>query len=148
MTATGDRTQKVVRLLTVVVAVVVTVTLVGVAATAKPGGGKDKPESKTFVIEGTVDGFLYPGIDQVLPVVIINPINTAVSVNTVTITVGDASVACTADNVTVGDVPVPVLLGKKQQATIDVPIVLSVDSANECQGALFPIVYEGVATKR
>ena len=56
--------------------------------------------------------------------------------------------ACTADNVTVGDVPVPVLLGKKQQATIDVPIVLSVDSANECQGALFPIVYEGVATKR
>ena len=131
-----------------VVVLVGLVVLIAASAIAKPGGGKDKPESKTFVIEGTVDGFLYPGVAETLPVVLINPINTAISVDQVTITVGDASTVCTADSVTVGDVPVPVLVSKRGQATVEVPIVLSVDAVNDCQGALFPISYEGVATKQ
>ena len=145
--ATHKRTQTVMRLLVAVV--VVLLLLVAAVAVAKPGGGEAKDKApKTFVIEGSVDGFLYPGVTEALPVVFANPTSKEISVDQVAITVGDASTVCTAESVTVGVVPVPVLVDENGETTVEVPVVLPVDAADACQGAVFPITYEGVATKQ
>lgn len=115
------------------------------AASGKPGGGK--PAGNTFEISGTIDGYLYPGVDRVLPVRIENPFKFDVEVIEVTITVEDASPSCTAENVTVGQVPVPVLIESGEDLDVEVPIEMVADAANDCQGAVFPILYQGVATR-
>ena len=128
-------------------AVVAAILLIGVAAVAKPGDEAKPGGGNEFEISGTVHGYLYPAVDQVLPVKIENPFNKDIEVTSVTITVGDASPTCTASNLTVGDVPLPVQIAAGEDLVIEVPIALGSDAANGCQGAVFPIAYEGVATR-
>ena len=127
---------------------IVLLVCVATVALAKPGNKSPTPESKTFEISGTVGGLLYPTVEQVLPVKIENPFNKNIGVSSVTITVGDALPTCAAANVAVGEVPVPVFIESGEDLVVDVPIIMASDAANECQGAVFPITYEGVATKR
>ena len=144
MTSRGQRVLSTALTLGIVAAVLV----VAIAAIAKPGGDKGKPGGgSVFEISGTVDGYLYPSVGQVLPVKIENPFNSNIEVTAVTITVWDASPSCTAVNVTVGDVPAPVFIEAGEDVVVDVPIVMASDVANDCQGAVFPITYEGVATR-
>jgi hypothetical protein len=114
----------------------------------QPSGNANGATKKDFLIEGSVAG-LYPTIQTTLDLTITNPNNFAVKITSLTVTVGDASVDCASTYVNVvnfagtPDLIVP----KNGTAPKSLPLTMSADAPDECQGAVFPMTYAGTAVK-
>jgi hypothetical protein len=125
------------------------IVIAGVAtlAFARPGTKPDRGASpQTFEVSGSVEP-VYPLVDAVLPVTVINPNGFAILVTELTITASDASADCAADNLMIAPVSVPFSVDRKGTTTVNTAIRLVDDAANDCQGATFPLAYQGTAIK-
>jgi P pilus assembly chaperone PapD len=102
--------------------------------------------SNGFRISGSVNG-LFPGKVAPLALKVTNPQKFAIVVKSLSVSVSGASATCTAANVTVtsfsGALSVPA--GGSAVATVQIALLHS--APNDCQGALFPLLYHGLATK-
>lgn len=114
----------------------------------RPGNGKGDvrggpPELK---ISGSA-GPVYPLVDTQLAITIENPMSFTIEVTEVTVTVGDASPACSSDNLSVDAVAVPFSVPSRGAATITTTTRL-VDSVGDgCQGATFPLQFHAIAVR-
>jgi hypothetical protein len=131
----------------------------GTAVVGRSGSAWDTPASRaayavrgagvrarSFSVAGSV-GALFPGKTSPLVLVVTNPYKVAISVTSITTTVGGVSGHCGGANVKVtpfsGRLFVPA--GKSGRAIVHVTLVHSAPDA--CQGAHFPFAFHGLATK-
>lgn len=98
----------------------------------------------SFSISGSVEG-LYPGLTRPLTLTVTNPQHFTIVVTSLTVTVHDARLGCTAGNIAVspftGELPVRAL----GSATVTLRITLTHHAPNACQGAVFPLLYSASA---
>src|SRR5918992_1063732 len=108
-----------------------------------PGKGKGL-EKRNFLIDGDAQD-LYPTIETTLDLTITNPNNFPIRVTSLTVTVGDASGDCSSEYVGVtGFTGGPALIVPENgTAPKSLPLTMSADAPDECQGAVFPMTYEG-----
>jgi hypothetical protein len=113
----------------------------GPARQADPGASPNV-SAAAFSISGSVKGF-YPGKSLSLVLIVSNPQTAAITVTSITTTVGAASSSCGASNVTVssfaGNLLVPA--GGKAKATVHASMTKS--APNACEGKVFPFHYAG-----
>jgi hypothetical protein len=113
-------------------------------AAATPDVGRGVGTS-SFSITGSVGG-LFPGKTFALTLTVANPHTVAITVTSITTTVGAASLHCGANRITVTAFAghLVVHAGKKAKAVVHV--TLAHTAPNTCQGAHFPFHYRGLAT--
>lgn len=129
------------------------------AASGKPPGTPGKgPGSgaaqKPFTMTGSVSD-LKPGQPTHLPVVVTNPNNQAIKIETLTTSVGNASADCTASNLSVGayNASTPGSLTYtvpgNGSATVILPIEFADTAGNQdaCKGLTFPLYFDGTAVQ-
>jgi hypothetical protein len=105
---------------------------------ATAGGGH------RFLISGAV-GSMYPGLAKPLVLVVFNPNNVGIKVQSITTTVANASSACPASDLLVNSFAGNQFVGAGGQATVTVTATMSHAAPDSCQGALFPLSYSGSA---
>jgi hypothetical protein len=110
------------------------------------GNGNADEAAKSFLVAGDVEG-LAPGVTRPLLVQLSNPNNTAISVEKLSVTVGNSSTGCAGTNVRVGAFGAPVLLPARGSAQISLPVTMLGTAPAACQGATFPLTYGGSAVK-
>jgi hypothetical protein len=128
------------------IAVLIVATVASAIPDDKPGKGEGQGGPPNIEISGSV-GPVYPLVDTLLGITVENPANFMVEVTKVTVTVGDASAACTADNLSVEAVEAPFTVPPRGEATITTPVRLVGSVVDACQGATFPLVYHATAVK-
>lgn len=129
--------------------------MVGTLLAAPGGGGGGPPPDRgpptdrgnAFEISGDATETLYPGVWTTLELTVVNPFTFAIVVDSVSVTVGSASPACTAGNVELGDPVVPLEIARDAGGVITVPIGLQIDAVDTCQGATFLISYTATAVR-
>lgn len=119
------------------------------------GGNSAGNAPHTFTISGSLDG-LYPGdgtADQpeYVYLTVDNPNNQAIEVTSLSLSVGDASSTCTADNLAPAreTVSFSVVVPKNSQVggtTFAMPIRMLATAPDDCQRAIFPLTLSGTAT--
>ncbi|HZQ77990.1 MAG TPA: hypothetical protein VFE55_11710 [Acidimicrobiia bacterium] len=109
-------------------------------------GDTNDPAAQSFVVSGDVDG-LAPGVTRTLSLTLSNPNDGAISVRSLTVTVGDGRGGCTAGNVEVGPWAGPVLVPGRGRAAVSLPVTMLDSAPGVCQGATFPLTYGGSAVK-
>jgi hypothetical protein len=127
------------------VAIVLAVaTFAAMDALAKPpeGGAGDQ----TYAIVGDVDDVV-PGRASTLAIRLDNPNRFSIEVRTLDVAVGDAAAGCVSSNLVVGLPTVPVTIPARGTTSVDVPVGFVDDPADACQGAEFPLTYEGSAVR-
>ena len=107
------------------------------------GNGND---AKSFVVSGDVEG-LAPGVTRTLFLKLSNPNNGDISVQSLTVAVGDSSKTCTGANVRVGALTGPVFVPGRGTAQVTLPVTMLGTAPGACQGATFPLTYGGSAVK-
>jgi len=119
----------------------------GHSATA-PGEAESRDGgTHTFGITGDVSG-LYPGFRTQLVLTISNVDQFAISVQTLSVAVGDASRGCAAANLTVGAYTggsFTVAGHGSARVALDVQMLHSAPDA--CEAVAFPLTYSGTAVK-
>jgi hypothetical protein len=125
--------------------------LIGAVALAAPGGPPDDREGGAagrgpFQINGNL-GPVYPLVESSLTLTIENPANFEILVTELTVTVGDASMDCLAANLQIDPVAVPFTVPRSGERLVVTSARLVDDAADACQRAVFPLAYEGSATK-
>lgn len=113
-----------------------------------PAGTPPVRETGPIHITGSVAG-LYPGESLPLALTVTNARTTAVTVTSVTTTVGNASALCTKKNLQIsafkhGALVVPA----GGHATVTVQATMALAAGNACQGVEFSLTYHGKATTR
>jgi hypothetical protein len=99
-----------------------------------------------FSIAGGVDG-LYPGVTKPLTLTLTNPQHFAIVVASVTVSVQDASVGCSAANVAVTSFAGTVRVDAQASAHVTLQLGLRHQAPDACQAAVFPLRYSGLASK-
>ena len=114
-------------------------------ATGSPSGLQAQT-SGSFTIAGNVAG-MFPGRTVPMLLTVNNPKSFPIVVTSITTTVGNASAACPASNLSVtpfaGQLTVPSL----GSAVTTVVVSMALSATDGCQGATFPLVYSGLASK-
>jgi hypothetical protein len=126
-----------------------------IASSGAPG----KPDTSNgaqqpFTMSGSVSG-LRPGAPAHVPVLVSNPNKQPLTIQRVTVTVADATLACTAANLSVGSylssTPGALVYTVPGNGTTTIPIrvELSNGSANQdaCKGKTFPLSFDGDAVQ-
>ncbi len=114
----------------------------------------DKPGDKTgdnghgsFSILGTVTD-LYPGAQKQLTLTVTNSENQDLKVTSINVTVGNSNRAgCLASNVVATSFSGAFVVAKHTSVTRQLPIRMVASPAASCQGATFPLQYDGTAVK-
>ena len=113
------------------------------APSASAGGAQAAPHG--FGISGSVGG-LFPGAHRALVLKVTNHHGFAIVVRSVSVLVGAGGHGCPAGNLTVagfsGAAPVPA----RGSGNITLPVTLSPNAGDACQGAVFPLTYSASAT--
>jgi hypothetical protein len=126
--------------------------LAGYGASRGPSPGGDaapragRPAAVAFTIAGSTSG-LFPGATLPLVLTVSNLQKVAITVTTITTTVGAASASCGASNVKVTSYTgkLFVTAGGKAKATVHVTMAHGAPGA--CQNKTFSFVYAGLATE-
>jgi len=98
-----------------------------------------------FSIAGNVAG-LYPGKTLPLVLSVTNSQASAITVTSITTTVGNASSVCTAKYLKVTHFGGHLHVGPKKTAKTTVKVTLLHVAPNGCQDAVFPFTYSGQAS--
>lgn len=123
---------------------------------AVPTSATGNSPNKAFDITDTPgrSAVLYPGARTVRWIRLSNPANFAISVTTVTATVGTPRTAhgtparnCPASSVTVGALGVPVTVPPNGSIDTTLPIRMAAGVSDDCKNLTFPLTYSGTATK-
>ena len=99
-----------------------------------------------FSIGGGATG-LYPGVTLPLVLTVSNPDGSRITVVSISTTVGDASGACPASYASVSAFSGHVRVPARGTATVTVSAALAHSAPDACQGAVFPFLYSGEATR-
>jgi hypothetical protein len=118
------------------------------ALLAKPGNGRPPPDKgkHNFTITGDVAG-LVPLVDRTIEVTVGNKERFDIMVDSVEITVGDASPDCGGEYLIVGPAPLPAIIPGRSDATLMVTARLAHDVPDACQGMAWPLTYIGAASR-
>ena len=132
----------------IVAAVVLFVLAMASALLAKPGNGGPPPDKgkHNFTITGDVAG-LVPLVDGTIEVTVTNKERFDIVVDSVEITVGDASPDCGGEYLTVGPAPLPTVIPGRSDSTLMVTARLAQDVPDACQGMAWPLTYIGTASR-
>lgn len=106
----------------------------------------DDPAAQPFLVSGDVDG-LAPGVTRTLSLQLSNPNSGEISVQSLTVTVGDGHGGCAGSNVHVGPWSGPVFVPGRGTAQVSLPLTMLDSAPGACQGATFPLTYGGSAVK-
>jgi hypothetical protein len=119
--------------------------LTGAAATGSLGSGHGMAAGE-FTLRGHVRG-LYPGARRRLVVVVHNRGRRPLRVRSITARVRSANRACGARNLRVSPFRGRLLVRGRQSRRVAVTVWMLPESPAACQGAVFPLVFRGRATK-
>lgn len=100
----------------------------------------------TFRIAGSVAG-LFPGFGMTLMLTVTNPQPFKIVVTSITTSVGNANVGCTAANVSIAAFSGKLLVPAQGSAHTSVPVSMAASAPDACIGATFPLSYRGLAQK-
>ncbi|HEV2360643.1 MAG TPA: hypothetical protein VGS21_02965 [Acidimicrobiales bacterium] len=122
----------------------------GPSGTILSGYGSSVPSSGQaitpgFTISGSVAG-LWPGVALWLHLTVTNPQTVAITVTSLTTTVGNASLFCKASNVKVSAYTGSFVVQPGKKVTVAVFAHMFHSTPNQCQGKTFPFTYTGLAT--
>jgi len=107
--------------------------------------GHGRP-SRGFTLAGHVKG-LYPGARRRLVIVVRNRGRRPLRVRSVTTRVRDASAGCSGRNLRVSRFRGRVRVRARRSRRIAVSVRMLPESPAACQGAIFPLVFRGRATR-
>jgi hypothetical protein len=107
--------------------------------------GQKASAAVAFSIAGDVAG-LYPGKTLPLVLFVTNRQASAITVTSITTTVGNSSSVCTAKYLKVTHFGGHLHVGPKKTAKTSVKVTLLHSAPNGCQGAVFPFSYAGQAS--
>ena len=114
----------------------------GAAHAAPPVGAAIKAG---FSISGSVQG-LYPGAKLALDLHLVNQLAAALTVTSVTTVATSPSALCSSTNLTVSAFAGHLALPAHGATTAVVSVGLAHSAPNGCQGVVFALTYEGLAT--
>lgn len=101
----------------------------------------------SFSIVGAVTD-LYPGAQKPLTLTVANSENQDLKVTSINVTVGNSNQAgCLASNVVASSFSGAFVVVKHTSVTRQLPIRMIASPAASCQGATFPLQYDGTAVK-
>jgi hypothetical protein len=101
----------------------------------------------SFSIEGVVTD-LYPGAQKSLTLTVANSENQDLKVTSINVTVGNSNKAgCLASNVVATSFSGAFVVAKHTSVTRQLPVRMIASPAASCQGATFPLQYDGTAVK-
>jgi hypothetical protein len=114
--------------------------------TTPPGQNKPHEGGPRFTISGSVDG-LWPGGRRSLVVIADNPYPFDIVLTSLSVTVGDASVACPGSFLHISSLTAEVRIAGGGQRAIELAASLDADAANDCQGATWALSYAASARR-
>jgi hypothetical protein len=137
-----------VRRVLIVAAVIVFVLAMASALLAKPDNGRPPPDrgNHSFTISGDVAG-LVPLVEGTIEVIVTNRERFDIVVDTLGISVGDASTDCGREQLVVGTAPLPAIIPARSDSTLVVTARLAHDVPDACQGIVWPLTYTGTASR-
>ena len=101
----------------------------------------------TFSIAGAVTD-LYPGAQKPLTLTVANSENQDLNVTSIKVTVGNSDkTGCLAANVVATSFSGSFIVAKHTSVTRQLPVRMIASPAASCQGATFPLQYDGTAVK-
>jgi hypothetical protein len=103
--------------------------------------------SRTFTISGSIGG-LWPGKAARLVLAVHNPQPYAIAVTSISTTVESPGVPCAASALSVRAFAGMLHVGAKATAHVSVPITLAHSAPDACEGAVFPLRYNGRGVRR
>jgi hypothetical protein len=109
------------------------------------GHGQNASAAAAFSITGNVAG-LYPGKTLPLVLSVTNSQASAITVTSITTTIGNAGSVCTAKYLKVTHFGGHLHVGTKKTATVTVKVTLLHSAPNRCEDAVFPFTYSGLAS--
>jgi hypothetical protein len=115
------------------------------AAPGSPDSGQVRA-GRAFTLTGSVGG-LYPGASRRLVIVVRNRDRTSLRVRSITTRVRDAKPGCRAGNLRVSAFRGRLRVGAGRSRRVAVRARMPSDSPSACQGAVFPLVFRGRATR-
>jgi hypothetical protein len=98
-----------------------------------------------FSISGSVSG-LYPGADLPLKLTVTNPFGSAMTVDSISTTVGVPGPHCKPGNLVVSSFSGKKVVPAHGTGVVTVKALLVKATGNGCQGAVFPLDYHGEAS--
>jgi hypothetical protein len=118
------------------------------ALLAKPDNGRPPPDrgNHSFTISGDVAG-LVPLVEGTIEVIVTNRERFDIVVDTLGISVGDASTDCGREQLVVGTAPLPAIIPARSDSTLVVTARLAHDVPDACQGIVWPLTYTGTASR-
>lgn len=102
--------------------------------------------ASTFSVRGRV-GSLVPGVRGTITLTVRNPFGLAIKIRRIVVTARDASASCLAANVSSPGYRGSLKVRAGSRVKLKVPIMLSAAAPDACQGATFPLVFFGKATR-
>jgi hypothetical protein len=115
------------------------------AAVGAVGSGQHA-RVRPFTLSGHVSG-LYPGARRRLTIVIRNHSRRPLRIRSVTARVRDAGPACRGRNLRISRFRGRLRLRARRARRIAVTVLMRPDAPDACQGARFPLVFRGRATR-
>lgn len=110
----------------------------GLAIAATDAAGPADEQGAPLTLAATVDG-LTPGAARDLPVTIANPNAKPLAIASIATSVSTGSQGCPASALVVGDLGAPVTVAGDATALVRLPVRLSGDAPDACQGAVFAL---------
>lgn len=110
------------------------------------GNGNADEAARSFLVAGDVEG-LAPGVTRSLSLLLSNPNTTAISVEKLSVSVGNSGTGCAGTNLRVGAFGAPVLIPSRGSAQVSLPVTMLGTAPAACEGATFPLTYNGSAVK-
>lgn len=105
--------------------------------------------SRQRALERGIMRGLFPGATEKLVLTISNPNSFRIVVRSITVDARDASASCGDHNLVTKDyIGPPVSIPRNGRARVSIPISMRPDANDSCQGATFPLVFGGTATKK
>jgi hypothetical protein len=132
----------------IVSVVVLFVLAMATALLAKPGSGGPRPDKgkHNFTITGDVAG-LVPLVEGTIEVTVTNKERFDIVVDTIEVSVGDASTDCGREYLVIGTAPLPVIIPARSDSTLVVAARLALDVPDACQRMVWPLTYTGTASR-
>jgi hypothetical protein len=132
----------------IVAAVALFVLATASALLAKPGNGRPPPDrgKPSFTITGDVAG-LVPLVEGTIEVTVTNRERFDIMVDSLEVSVGDASTDCGREYLVIGPAPLPAVIAARSGSTLVVAARLAHDVPDACQGMVWPLTYTGTASR-
>lgn len=101
-------------------------------------------QKTTFTISGSVSG-LFPGARSQLPLTLANTSRRDIEVTAVRATVADAGPGCSSTTLSITPFRGSVIVKAGGTASVSLAVTMSSDAPDACQGATYPLTYQGDA---